>query len=336
MQTILTKPQFLLGFVKDSCIRLRNSKGKYNSLQNPIFSGVSSWGIAMEFSKRSLSVQESKVVLALTENGSRQTTREEIIQLLDGRLKAADHVIHSLRRKGWLERASWGHYLFIPPEHGPDAIGNSNLLALASRIAPPYYIGFGTAASHYGLTTQHRNIIYVVTPKQKRERTIGDSKVRIVIQAQSKFFGFGPVDVLGYTVMLSNREKTAIDCIDHPHLAGGVGEVAAILATATRRRFDWNKAAEYLERIHAGALARRVGWLADFAQANIPPDARSRIEAVAALSRKTWLGIAPAIENVPGALGYDEKWRIFINVTAKDLNGTAGTGRHKFINKETP
>jgi hypothetical protein len=30
-------------------------------------------------------------------------------------------------------------------------LGNSNLLALASRIADPYYIGFSTAAAHYGL-----------------------------------------------------------------------------------------------------------------------------------------------------------------------------------------
>jgi len=288
----------------------------------------------MDFIKRSLSTQESKVVLALTENGSRQTTRDEITRLLDSSAKAADHVIHSLRRKGWLERASWGRYLFIPPEQGPDAIGNSNLLALASRIAPPYYIGFGTAAAHFGLTTQHRNVIYVVSPKQKRERVVGDSKVRIVIQSQKKFFGFGPVDVMGYTVMLSNREKTAIDCIDHPDLAGGVGEAAAVLAAATRRNFDWNKAAEYLERIHAGALARRVGWLADFVKTNIPSDARARIEAVASLSRKTWLGSAPTHE-VPGALGFDKTWRIFVNVTATELKGIAGTGHHKVINRET-
>src|SRR3974390_487611 len=35
--------------------------------------------------------------------------------------KTADKVIESLRRKGWLERASWGKYRVIPPEEGPDA-----------------------------------------------------------------------------------------------------------------------------------------------------------------------------------------------------------------------
>src|SRR5437879_12039634 len=80
---------------------------------------------------RSLSTQESKVVLALTERGQREAMRAEIVDLLGGSTKAADHVIESLRRKGWLERATWGQYLLIPPEQGPDALGNSNLLALA-------------------------------------------------------------------------------------------------------------------------------------------------------------------------------------------------------------
>jgi len=167
----------------------------------------------MESITRSLSTQESKVVLALTERGRREATRAEILDLLGGSTKAADHVIESLRRKGWLERATWGEYLLIPPEQGPEALGDSNLLALSSRIADPYYIGFSTAAAHYGLTTQHRKVIFVVTPVRLREREVGESRVRIVNLAESKFFGFGPVDVLGYKVVISDREKTAIDCI---------------------------------------------------------------------------------------------------------------------------
>ena len=90
--------------------------------------------ITMDLTTKSLSPQESRVVLALTEHRQRETTRGEIIRVLGGSPKAADHVIESLRRKGWLERATWGKYLLVPPDQGPDAIGDSNLLALASRI----------------------------------------------------------------------------------------------------------------------------------------------------------------------------------------------------------
>jgi predicted transcriptional regulator of viral defense system len=272
-------------------------------------------------------------VLTLTERGQRETTRAEIVTLLGSTPKAADHVIESLRHKGWLERASWGAYLLIPPEHGPDALGYGNLLALASRIADPYYIGFSTAAAHYGLTTQHRNVIYVVTPVRLRGRKIGEARVQIVNPSDTKFFGFEPVDVLGYKVMISDREKTAIDCIDHPSQAGGVGEAASILATACRR-FDWTKAADYLERIGSGALARRFGWLVDFVKADVPPEIRNSLFRLANSSRNTWLGPNPAnTAVVQNAIGYDETWHLFVNVTPEELQGSAGLGRRKAARK---
>ena len=224
--------------------------------------------------------------------------------------------------------------LLVPPDQGPDAIGDSNLLALASRITDQYYIGFGTAAAHYGLTTQHRNTIFLVTRARLRGRNLGDSRVRIITQAASKFFGFEPVDALGYKVMMSKREKTAIDCIDHPDLAGGVGEAGAILATASRR-FDWNKAVDYLQRIGSGALARRFGWLLDHVNADVPPQARARLLQLAGRSRKTWLGSDPArARAVKGAIGYDETWRVFVNVTADELRGIASLARRKTIKKD--
>lgn len=283
----------------------------------------------MEPRIRSLSPQESRVVLALTENHRREATREEIVRVLGGTPKAADHVIDSLRRKGWLERAAWGKYLLVPPDQGPDALGDSNLLALASRIVNPYYIGFGTAAAHYGLTTQHRNTIILVTPARRRERNLGDTRVRIITQAARKFFGFEPVDVLGYKVMMSDREKTALDCIDYSELAGGVGEAAMILASASRR-FDWSKATDYLARINSGALARRVGWLLDYVKADLPPETRARLFELAGRSRKTWLGSDPA-RAIKGAIGFDETWRVFVNVTPDELRGSAAIAQRKTV-----
>jgi predicted transcriptional regulator of viral defense system len=285
----------------------------------------------VEFETRSLSPQESRVVLALAEQGRREIERPEIVQMLGISPKAADHVIHSLRRKGWLERASWGKYLLIPPNQGPDALGEGNILALASRITEPYYIGYSTAASHYGLTTQHRNIIWLVTPVHLRDRWVGDAEVRLVNPAPRKFFGFAPVDVLGYKVMMSDREKTVIDCVDRPDLAGGVGEAAYILATASRR-FDWRKAVDHLERIGSGALVRRFGWVADHAGADIPTAERDRLLHLAGRSRRASIGPK---EEVTDAIGYDSTWRLFINATRQELQGSAGLGRRRTIKRES-
>ena len=284
----------------------------------------------MPFATRSLSPQESRVILSMAEHGSKEIERGEIIDMLGVSPQAADHVIRSLRRKGWLERASWGRYLLIPPEMGPDALGESNVLALASRIAEPYYFGYGTAAMHYGFTTQRRQVIQLVTPVRTRNRRVLDTEVRIVNPVSRKFFGLGPVDVLGYAVMMSDREKTAIDCIDRPDLAGGDGEAATVLATACRR-IDWHKAASYLERMSSKTLTRRFGWLAERAGATIPEDVRTHLHDLAQGTGRAYFG--PRIPK-PGAMGYQESWQLTANVPSHELSDSAGIARRRSVDRE--
>jgi predicted transcriptional regulator of viral defense system len=283
----------------------------------------------MEFATRSLSAHESRVVLALSEENRREIDRAEVAEILHISRPAADHVIRSLRRKGWLERASWGRYLLIPPDQGPDALGESNLLALASRIAVPYYLGYGTAAAHYGFTTQIRNVIWLVTPQRVRDRRIQDTDVQIVNPAARKFFGFAPVDIYGYEVILSDWEKTVIDCIDRPELAGGVGEAGMIFGTASGK-LDWLKFAEAIERIDSSALARRCGWFADHVAAPIPDEVRER------LRRYVRPGTMPIIgpsAPITGSIGRDAVWQVVVNATREELTGSAGLGRRTKLSR---
>ena len=277
----------------------------------------------MTFVTRSLSPQESRIVLGMAERRSNRIERGQIIEMLGVTPQAADHVIRSLRRKGWLERASWGRYLLIPPEMGPDALGEGNVLALASRIVEPYYFGYGTAATHYGFTTQRRQVIRLVTPVRTRNRRVHDTEVCIVNPVPRKFFGFGPVDVLDYTVTMSDREKTAIDCIDRPDLAGGEGEAASVLATACRR-IDWHKATSYLERMSSKTLTRRFGWLAERAGATIPEDVRTRLHDLAKGTGRAYFG--PRTPK-PGAVGYQGSWKLTVNVASDELSDSAGIAR---------
>ncbi|MFZ1126546.1 MAG: hypothetical protein WAN59_15535 [Candidatus Baltobacteraceae bacterium] len=277
------------------------------------------------FPTRSLSRQESRVVLGLTEQGRREVSRREIAELLAVSPEAADHVIRSLRHKGWLERASWGRYLLIPPDQGADALGDSNLLALAGLIVEPYYFGYGTAAAHYGFTTQIRSVIWLVTPVHRRDRRLLDAEIRIVNQSTIRFFGFKQVDVLGYSVNMSDYEKTVIDCIDRPELAGGIGEAALILGAASNR-LDWHRLADYLDRIKSRALTRRVGWYADHVQAEMPSEIRDHLRRDIDAGRPTFIGPKSPKR---GALGFDPTWHVTVTAAPDELRSSAGMGRRR-------
>ena len=129
-------------------------------------------------------------------------------------------------------------------------------------------------------------------------------------------------------------EKTVIDCIDRPELAGGLGESATILANASRR-FDWIKAKGYLEQIGSNTLLQRFGWLLGHVKANVPAEIHDWLLSSIAHSRKTWLGSNPLRTSVVNrAIGYDATWRLFVNVTKEELHGSSGLGRLKTSNKK--
>ncbi len=171
----------------------------------------------------------------------------------------------------------------------------------------------------------------MVTPVRARNRRVLDTDLRIVNPVQRKFFGFGPVDVLGYTVMISDCEKTVIDCIDHPSLSGDEGEAASILVTACQC-VDWNGAATYLNRLVARTLTRRFGWLADHASATIPDDEHAHLCDLAKGSGKAFFG---AKIPKPNAIGNQDNWQLTVNVPGHELRESAGLAQRHTVDRTT-
>ena len=80
------------------------------------------------------------MVLALTERRRREATRAEIVELLGGNAKAADHVIESLRRKGWsifLYRRSRGRTPWATATFWRSPAASPTLITSASAQPPP-------------------------------------------------------------------------------------------------------------------------------------------------------------------------------------------------------
>ena len=80
--------------------------------------------------------------------------------------------------------------MLLPPEHGPENLGENNVLALAAAAVEPSYVGWWSAASWHGFTTQKPMTVFVAVTRQTPPEVIEGSAVRFVKVTARKFFGY--------------------------------------------------------------------------------------------------------------------------------------------------
>ena len=220
--------------------------------------------------RRGLSTRESQLLSGLAAEGTQIISIDDIQTALEIAPNRAREVAARLTEKGWLDRLLPGTYLILPLAAGVDAVYTTHEYLIASHIAEPMYIGYYSALSHHGLTEQVPRTVYVVTPTRAQSRDIHGVPYRVTTITERKFFGFDPISIQGTTVHVSDLEKTLVDCADHPEFCGGLQELASGMRTADERGCSWERVAEYLERLGNGAATKRIVYLADQFDIELP------------------------------------------------------------------
>jgi predicted transcriptional regulator of viral defense system len=267
-----------------------------------------------QFNLRTLGPLETKVVLTLCERG-RKTVDLKDIQSLVGKGNATRNVIQRLTHKGWITRLRRGRFLLLPPEYGPENLGENNLLALATSAQSPSYAGWWSAASFHGFTTQMPLTAVVAVRNPALDREIEGSPVHFVRLTERKFFGFELYPVYGREVPISSPVKTLIDCLDRPALAGGATEVARIASVALAK-VSAEEAVDTAIKFGSKSLMQRLGALCDLIARPLPAPARERLRASIPKSARSRFGRGQALA---GDIGYLRDWGLYVDAQPSDL-----------------
>lgn len=222
-------------------------------------------------SKRAgLSTRESRLLSRLASEGHQIISIDDIETTLEVPSNTAREIASRLTEKGWLDRLLPGRYLIIPLAAGEEAIYTTHEYLIATHVAEPMYIGYYSALSHHGLTEQVPRTVYVVTPTRAQSREIHGVPYRVTTITERKFFGFEPTSIEGTTVHVSDLEKTLVDCADHPEFCGGIRELATAMVAADEQGCSWRTVGEYLDHLDNGAATKRIVYLADQLEINLP------------------------------------------------------------------
>lgn len=174
----------------------------------------------------------------------------------------AAQFLKRLQDKGWLARVARGRFAVIPLSSGTTGSAQLHEFAVAMELVRPAAIAYLSALSHHGLTEQLPRTVFVATnhPVRQRHRESLGMSFRIVSLRPRKYFGVEKAWVDDHAFSVTNLEKTIIDALDLPDLAGGLGLVASALGSHWDR-LDEHRLRDYAERIANSAAAKRLGFL---------------------------------------------------------------------------
>jgi predicted transcriptional regulator of viral defense system len=220
--------------------------------------------------RQGLSTRESRLLARLAGAGHQIISVNDIERTLKVAPNSAREIASRLTKKGWLDRLFPGRYLIIPLAAGEEGLYTTHEYLIASHVAEPMYVGYYTALDHHGLTEQVPRTVYVVTPTRAQSREIHGVPYRVVTVTERKFFGYEPTSIEGSAVNVADIRKTLVDCADHPEFGGGIRELAQAMVAADDRDCSWTTVGEYLQRLDNGAATKRIVFLADELDIDLP------------------------------------------------------------------
>ena len=256
---------------------------------------------------RSLSKREYNIISELTRRKANIITIDNISKIFKIDKEKLWDILYRLEKKGWLERIEKGKYMVVPLQAKEGWLEHPFILA--SKLVKNYYISYRTALAHHGLTEQLPVYIYVATTdrKGKLEYSLQNYIFRFVRIKQTKFFGFKPEFIEGEKVLVAEKEKAIIDCLDKERYSGSIIEITKALNSS---KINLNKLKKYGLKMNNSSLIRRLGYLLDL----LGKDS-SGLENHLGKYRNIYLSTVLPKKS----LGTSKKWRIIINVSKEDL-----------------
>ncbi len=258
--------------------------------------------------RHSLSTRESTLLTSLAGRGRKIFTLKDVTSTLDITYENAKVIVSRLVKKSWLIRLTRGKYLIVPLEAGIKSLYTEHGFVIASHLVDPYYIGYGSALNSHGLSELIPPIVYVVSSKRRKNRTILHTKFKFVTVSKSKMFGLEELTISGSKIMTSDAEKTIADCLDHPEYCGGVDEIAKTIFFE-HKELDMKKVVIFATRLGNKTIIKRLGYLLDLFNFHEYEYLFEKVE-----HSKGYPKLDP---NLPKKGKFNKKWRLLLNA---DIN----------------
>ncbi len=216
----------------------------------------------------SMSHAEQTAYFALIRAGSGIATPAAVASLLQISFVRASRILYQLNKKGAVRRIGKGKYALVAPEamRGTGQFAQDSLIVAAQLmklVKRDYAVAYASAAYLHGLLEQIPQTAQVMIGHYRRAIRLSQTQlISFVLASHWKVFGTADMKYQDQVIIVTDLEKTVLDCLDRQDLAGGLDQAAQILAAAVSGgKLDARKLARYAGLMRNRSLIQRLGYL---------------------------------------------------------------------------
>lgn len=212
----------------------------------------------------------------LLSRGQHHFTAAEAAALLDSTDEAVRKGLERLTAARQIISPSRGFYVVVPPEFRSWAtVPGSHLIdAMMHQLDRVYYVALLSAAEVHGAAHHAPQVFQVMVDRPLQDRDLGRTRLRFFTGLHVATAPVEQHNTPTGTMRVATRELTALDLVDHVAAAGGLDNVATVLAELDD--LDAGTLAD-LARHRDRAVARRLGWLLERVEADLDLDPLHRV-----------------------------------------------------------
>lgn len=216
--------------------------------------------------------------------------------------------LRRLKEKGRIADPYRGFHVIVPPEYRSLGCLPADQFVpdLMQHLGEPYYAALLTAAAYHGAAHQKPQTFYVMVRERRRPLSCGGVRVRFVSRHDMERTPIEERNTLRGTLRIACPAATAVEVVGYPEHAGGLDNVATVLAELAPAIDP--RALEMEARRAPRAWVQRLGYLLTLVDAS---DAAAELERLLA-GRETY---PVALDPSSPATGSerDPRWNVFVN-----------------------
>lgn len=174
-------------------------------------------------------------------------THRDVNRFLDISKENTYRIIGNMIEKDLVKRVERGKFILN------EVWNELDIYEIVPEIFQPSYIAFWSALHYHGMTDQVPRAVFLVTTKRKKPLKFQGQKIKYVTVKRSLFFGYERYG----KVVVSDMEKTVIDCLRHPEYSGGISQIQDAISD----ELNTDRLIDYCKLAGSSAVASRLGYM---------------------------------------------------------------------------